>query len=321
MPSPAVAAEPQIDPLALRAAFGTFVTGVTVITTREADGTPRGMTANSFTSVSLDPPLLLVCVGRHASSFPAFAGCGAFAVNILHDEQKALSANFASKKTDKFEGVSFDSVNTGAPVLADCLTWFDCSTHQRIEAGDHIILIGRIQAFGTSPAAPLGFCRGRYAEIKDPLPPGWSPARGMIIAHLIESEGRVLLRALPDGRWTLPVANGRQRGGTLQLADAGSLALKPDTTFLYSIFDVAETDPGYIVYRGRLADEAAGAALPPDHRFFGVGDIPFDAIAERDIAAVLRRYVHERAENRFGIYMDAVDGGRVAMLSPGLEAG
>jgi flavin reductase (DIM6/NTAB) family NADH-FMN oxidoreductase RutF len=316
MISPATNSQPEIDPLALRGAFGTFVTGVTVVTTRDADGAPRGMTANSFTSVSLDPPLLLVCVGRQASSFAAFSGCMSFAVNILHEQQTSLSAVFASKKTDKFEGVSFDTVNTGAPILANCLSWFDCTTHQRIEAGDHIILIGRIQAFGTSPAAPLGFCRGRYAEIKEPLPPGWSPARNMIIAYLIEADRQILLRSAPNGRWTLPVATGRRRDGTLELDAAGDVALTPDTTFLYSIFDVAETDPGYIVYRGRLAPgEGAQASLPPGHRFFDIADLPFDAIAERDIAAVLKRYIHEREQNCFGIYMDAVDGGRVAMLS------
>src|SRR6478609_3903628 len=86
-----------IDPIALRRAFGTFVTGVTVITTLDEDGTPRGMTANSFTSVSLDPPLLLVCVGKSASSFPAFTAAAAFAVNLLHEGQVDVSAAFASK--------------------------------------------------------------------------------------------------------------------------------------------------------------------------------------------------------------------------------
>ncbi len=85
----------NIDPLALRRAFGTFVTGVTVITTIDADGRPRGMTANSFASVSLDPPLLLVCVGKSASSYPAFVGTDRFAVNLLRDTQTDVSNLFA----------------------------------------------------------------------------------------------------------------------------------------------------------------------------------------------------------------------------------
>jgi flavin-dependent trigonelline monooxygenase, reductase component len=308
-----------IDPLALRAAFGTFLTGVTVITTRDADGVPRGMTANSFTSVSLDPPLLLICVGKSATSFPAFAACASFAVNVLHARQVALSAAFASKakdkNKDKFENVAHDTVHTGAPILRDCLTWFDCSVHQRLEAGDHVVLIGRIEAFGTSPSAPLGFCRGRYAEVKDPLPPGWSPSRDMIVGYIIEADGRILLRAT-GGKWSLPIAKGRQKTTLLDLDDAGTVALLPDATFLYSIFDVSDGDPGYIIYRGRLAANGAAADdLAPGLRFFPVDDLPFDAIGERDIVAMLRRYVHERSQNRFGIYVDAIDGGRVAMIS------
>jgi flavin reductase (DIM6/NTAB) family NADH-FMN oxidoreductase RutF len=311
---------PPIDPLALRVAFGTFLTGVTVITTRDVDGIPRGMTANSFTSVSLDPPLLLICVGKSATSFPAFAASPSFAVNVLHDKQTRLSAAFASKAKDKFENVAHDTVHTGAPILRDCLTWFDCSVHQRLEVGDHVVLIGRIQAFGTSPSAPLGFCRGRYAEVKDPLPREWSPSRNMIVGYIIEADGRILLRATGEGKWSLPIAKGphkgRQKTTQLDLDDAGTVALLPDTTFLYSIFDVSEGDPGYIIYRGRLAASGEAADdLAPGLRFFPIDDLPLDAIGERDIVAMLRRYVHERSQNRFGIYVDAIDGGRVAMIS------
>ena len=96
--------------------------------------------------------LLLICVGKGATSFPAFAACPSFAVNVLHDKQIPLSAAFASKAKDRFENVAHDTVHTGAPILRDCLTWFDRSVHQRLEVGDHVVLIGRIQAFGTSPS-------------------------------------------------------------------------------------------------------------------------------------------------------------------------
>src|SRR5258708_996583 len=234
MPSLSPDDHPPIDPLALRGAFGTFLTGVTVITTRDADGVPRGMTANSFTSVSLDPPLLLICVGKSATSFPAFAACPSFAVNVLHARQVALSAAFASKakNKDKFENVAHDTVHTGAPILRDCLTWFDCSVHQRLEAGDHVVLIGRIEAFGTSPSAPLGFCRGRYAEVKNPLPPGWSPSRDMIVGYIIEADGRILLRATGAG-WSLPIATGRQKTTQLDLNDTKTLAFLPTPPLSY----------------------------------------------------------------------------------------
>jgi flavin reductase (DIM6/NTAB) family NADH-FMN oxidoreductase RutF len=156
----------QLDPAALRHAFGSFPTGVTVVTTLDADGRPRGMTANSFTSVSLDPALLLVCIGHGASSFPAFAECHSFAVNVLREDQEQVSMLFASKSALKFADVSYAARQTGCPVLTDCLTWFDCTVHQRIHAGDHTVLFGRVEQFDTSHAAPLGFSRGRYVKLK-----------------------------------------------------------------------------------------------------------------------------------------------------------
>ena len=314
MADQAATTDAPIDPIALRRAFGTFVTGVTVITTREADGTPRGMTANSFTSVSLDPPLLLVCVAKSASSYAAFTGADCFAVNILHEGQVGVSATFASKAPDKFQSVNHDAVHTGAPVLTDSLTWFDCSRDTSIDAGDHAILIGRVRAFGTSPTAPLGFCRGRYASVKDPLPAGWLAAHGMIIGYLVEAGDRLLLRADGKGGWVLPSARRRKADSQLVLDAGDALRLMPEETFLYSVFDVADSDPGYLVYRARLAGEGADVELPDTLRFFPVDDLPYEAIATHELRSMLRRYVHERQAGRFGIYMDSDDGGRVAMI-------
>ncbi|MCY1745535.1 flavin reductase [Ensifer sp. SL37] len=311
----AASTDVPIDPIALRRAFGTFVTGVTVITTRDEDGTPRGMTANSFTSVSLDPPLLLVCVAKSASSFPAFTNSGCFAVNILHEGQVDVSGNFASKSPDKFQSVTHDHIHTGAPVLTDSLTWFDCTTYNTVDAGDHAILIGQVRAFGTSPTAPLGFCRGRYASVKDPLPNGWLASHGMIIGYLIEAGEGLLLRSDGKGGWVLPSARRRKADSQLVIDGGDALSLVPDETFLYSVFDVADSDPGYLVYRARLAGEGgAGTSLPSDLRFFPLDDLPDDTIATHELQSMLRRYVRERQAGRFGIYMDSDDGGRVAMI-------
>ena len=303
----------SIDPVALRRAFGTFVTGVTVITTRDEDGSPRGMTANSFTSVSLEPPLLLVCVGKAASSFKAFTRTGEFAVNLLHEGQVDVSSVFASKSPDKFQAVNHDRVHTGAPILTDSLTWFDCTVHDRVDAGDHVILIGQVQAFGTSPSAPLGFCRGRYASVKDPLPAGWLASHGMIIGYLIEAGDRLLMRADGKGGWVLPTARRRKADSQLVL-DGGELRLVPEDTFLYSVFDIADSDPGYLIYRARLSGEGSTTALPDDLKFFPVDDLPYAQIPTHELRSMLRRYMRERREKRFGIYMDTADGGRVAMI-------
>jgi flavin reductase (DIM6/NTAB) family NADH-FMN oxidoreductase RutF len=314
MLAPAPQTETAIDPIALRRAFGTFVTGVTIITTIDSEGNPRGMTANSFTSVSLDPPLLLVCVGKSATSFPAFNEAQSFAVNFLHEGQTEISGVFASKSPDKFQSVSHDRVHTGAPVLTDCLTWFDCTTHNSIDAGDHIILIGQVRAFGTSPSAPLGFCRGRYANVKDPLPAGWLASHGMVVGYLIEADGNILLRSDGKGGWVLPSAKRRIADNELKLDDGGALTLLPENTFLYSVFDVADSDPGYLIYRARLSQDSMGVALPADLKFFPIEALPYDAIPTREVRAMLRRYVRERRDARFGIYMDSRDGGRLAMI-------
>ncbi|MEW6630495.1 MAG: flavin reductase family protein [Pseudomonadota bacterium] len=307
-------AQRTIDPIALRRAFGTFVTGVTVITTRDGDGNPRGMTANSFTSVSLDPPLLLVCVGKSAASFRAFNETSAFAVNFLHEGQADVSSVFASKAADKFQSVNHDRAHTGAPVLTDSLTWFDCTVHNRIEAGDHIILIGQVQAFGTSPSPPLGFCRGRYASVKDPLPAGWLASQDMIIGYLVEAGDRILLRRDGKGGFVLPTARRRKADSKLVLDGGEALSLVPENTFLYSVFDVADSDPGYLIYRAELSRESAEAALPEGYAFFAVDALPYEQIATHELRAMLRRYARERQEKRFGIYMDTGDGGRVAMI-------
>lgn len=317
MQSSTEAARTVIDPLALRHAFGTFVTGVTVIATVDADGTPRGMTANSFASVSLDPPLLLVCVGKSASSYPAFEQAGRFSVNLLSDAQIDVSNLFASKSPEKFAAVNYDVVHTGAPVLTDCLTWFDCSVHNTVEAGDHLILIGRVQAFGTSPSAPLGFCRGRYAQVKNPLPSGWLSSHDMIVGYLVESKGDVLLVADGKGKWVLPTAPRRLLNGRLPVK-GGDLPLVADDTFLYSVFDVDGHDSGYLVYRARLAEPHGALNLPEGFRFFPMTALPYDDIASVEVRAMLRRFVRETAGGKYSIYMDSHDGGRVASVGEAL---
>ncbi|NWA24893.1 flavin reductase [Pseudomonas gingeri] len=300
-----------VDPGALRQAFGTFVTGVTVITTHDAEGNPRGMTANSFTSVSLDPPLLLVCVGKSAASYSAFAGTEHFAVNLLHEGQVDVSGTFASKSPDKFHTVNHDKVHTGAPILTDSLTWFDCTVDQRIEAGDHLVLIGQVRAFGTSPKLPLCFCRGRYANIQDPLPASWLDSHKMIIGYLIEAGDAILFRADGAGGWTLPVA-GKRKG----FIDVGqnALSIELESTFLYSVFDVDDTDPGYLIYRAQLDPLQGPFELPETLRFFPLDELPIEQMPVNELRSVVRRYARERKNQQFGIYTGSAESGRVEMI-------
>jgi len=158
--------EAVADARALRDAFGCFTTGVTIVTTLDEDGRPVGFTANSFASVSLDPPLALICVGAEASCLPALHTSGAFVVNVLHVDQQALAAQFARRGADRFEGVTPGTWHTGAPVLPGCMANFECRTEQSIDAGDHRILIGRIlKVHHDADHEPLVYLRGGYRKV------------------------------------------------------------------------------------------------------------------------------------------------------------
>ena len=153
----------DIEVQELRQAFGAFATGVTIVTTR-FEGKRFGVTANSFSSVSLDPPMVLWSLSRGSSSFAAFENAPAFAVHILAADQQDLSNRFASKGIDKFEGLDTTEGLGGAPLLPECAARFECRTVYRYEGGDHLIFVGEIAALDHAPSDPLLFHGGKYAK-------------------------------------------------------------------------------------------------------------------------------------------------------------
>ena len=159
-----------LDGRAFRDALGWFATGVTVITTRSAEGALVGFTANSFSSVSLDPPLILFSLSREAKSLPFFEACAHFAVNILSKEQTDLSSRFAGAAHDKWHGIGFTIGEGGCPVLDGVVAVFECAVHDMHDGGDHRIFIGRVLRMQSAPEGqPLLFCRGAYRELGPPL--------------------------------------------------------------------------------------------------------------------------------------------------------
>ena len=147
--------------------MGHFATGVTVITTRDIDGKPYGLTANSLCSVSLDPPLLLVCVDKRAESHPAFGRSGLFAVNILGIGHEDLSRRFAVSGGDKFVDVDHRSGVSGLPLLDGALASVECRVVAVHEAGDHTIFIGEVEHLQADNGDPLLFFRGKYRRLVD----------------------------------------------------------------------------------------------------------------------------------------------------------
>jgi flavin reductase (DIM6/NTAB) family NADH-FMN oxidoreductase RutF/pimeloyl-ACP methyl ester carboxylesterase len=154
------------DARTLRDALGCFATGITVVTAMSPDGTPIGLTANSFTSVSLDPPLLLVCIANTASSGPILQQAEHFAVNVLQIGQQPVSNRFAGKGEDRFAASDWSEGENGAPVLAGSLSAFECRRHAVHEGGDHFILVGEVKrAQFDARRDPLLYFRGKYRRL------------------------------------------------------------------------------------------------------------------------------------------------------------
>lgn len=154
------------DGRALRQCFGQFATGVTVVTT-EFQGTLYGVTANSFSSVSLDPPLILWSLRREASAFEPFTTSSHFCVNVLSAEQTDIAQKFAASGGDKFAGVDWQPGKGGAPVLAGGTVTFECSLEAKLDGGDHVIILGRVLRFARHDREGLVFARGRFALTRE----------------------------------------------------------------------------------------------------------------------------------------------------------
>lgn len=153
----------RADAKAFRSALGAFATGVTIVTTRDQEGNDIGLTANSFNSVSLEPPMVLWSLDKNALSLKAFSEAPYFAVHILSEDQQALSDCFARKGEDKFFGLDVKRGPGDIPLLSGCSALFECSTAFQYEGGDHEIFVGKVENFENFDRPPLAFLGGKYA--------------------------------------------------------------------------------------------------------------------------------------------------------------
>jgi 3-hydroxy-9,10-secoandrosta-1,3,5(10)-triene-9,17-dione monooxygenase reductase component len=156
------------DAAEFRRVLGRFATGVTIITAMDGDE-PAGVAANSFTSVSLDPPLLLFCVARSSTTWPRIERARKFAVNILGEHQEELCKLFSAKGADRFGQTAWRIGAGGSPVLAECIAYLDCEFWAEYDGGDHIIVVGRVLDLGVDhDAGPLLFYEGQYGRFAAP---------------------------------------------------------------------------------------------------------------------------------------------------------
>lgn len=305
----------ETDPRELRNALGVFLTGVTVVSTCQADGSPRGFTANSFTSVSLDPPLVLICVAKAAASLPIFEQAEGFAINVLAEHQRDVSGAFASKRPDKFSGIGWRPGPAGNPILEGVAAWFDCLTDRMVDAGDHVILLGRVVGFDHTAANPLGYGRGAYFSLglaQDAVDAAGGKVKTRVGA-IIERDGAVLL--LPDeardGGLRLPLGERfGSSGDPRSLSGAlAALGLEAEMGFLFAVFEDPQSGAQSIYYRG----EATGGT-PAEGSFAPFDDIPWQCLPDDATRAMLRRYVEEREQDTFGVYVGDFEEGEVQAL-------
>ncbi|QRM57531.1 flavin reductase family protein [Sinorhizobium sp. BG8] len=296
-----------IDPRALRDAFGAFATGVTVVTARDEAGKPIGFTANSFTSVSLDPPLLLVCLARTSRNFAIMTSTPRFAVNILSELQKDVSNTFARPVEDRFAAVNWRAAPGGSPVFSDVAAWFECTMEEVIDAGDHVILLGRIGAFENSGLNGLGYARGGYFTPTLAGKAVSAAAEGEIrLGAVLERHGSVFL--LGDQTFSLPgcALEGGDPAKTLSAYLEELTGLTASIGFLYSVYEGKSDGRQHVVYHA-----LAGEGEPLNGRFLDRAEIAnasFDTSATADI---VNRFALESSIGNFGVYFGNETAGKV----------
>ena len=155
----------MVAPDDFRRVLGHFATGVTILTTTDAEKRPTGLTVSAFCSVSLDPPQILVCVDHKSQSYPALRDGACFGVNILASEHEPVSRRFATTRLDKFEGVPWTPGHLGVPLIDGALAHLECRTVSRHIEGDHTILVGRVEAARNGAGEPLLYFRGKYSRL------------------------------------------------------------------------------------------------------------------------------------------------------------
>ena len=299
----------------LRDAFGTFMTGVTVVTTSGPDGRAVGFTANSFSSVSLDPPLLLVSIARSSSNFQRFASAKGFAINILSETQREVSNTFARPSEDRFAKIGWSNGPHGAPILAGVSAWFDCSLHQWVEAGDHAILIGKVEAFNSGTAPGLGYYRGTYftpAEVGAAVSAG--PA--VVISAISERDGQVLLLDAGAGGLTLPSVQVGREGATAALhALIAACGVEAAPGFIYSVFEDAERGLQHIAFLCPATAGPAIAGTPRQGRFCDLAPGGLGKVTDPAQRIMLERLSEENRVGNYGVYFGTQNTGTVRKVT------
>ena len=301
-----------MDPRGLRDAFGAFMTGVTVVTSHDKDGNPLGFTANSFTSVSLDPPLLLVCLANSSSNYDALTQANGFAVNILAEDQKEISNTFARKVDDRFGAVSWQKGPYGSPILSGVSAWFDCSMHKIVEAGDHIILIGKVEVYDASTAPGLCYANGAYVT-PSATAEALNQSANLVVSAIIEHADEVLLVDDGDGGLMLPeIAAGKDGASNALNNLIVSTGLSAQPGFVYSIFEDSARERQYISFLCKAEEGPSRRG-----KFEKLTDEALSQISDSAVASMLGRFANENSLGNYGVYVGNETSGKIRTVNLG----
>lgn len=303
----------QLDARALRKAFGNFMTGVTVVTSRNPEGKPVGFTANSFTSVSLDPPLLLVCPGNFLSSYETFSTCKSFSVNILAEGQEEVSNTFASYKGDRFARVPhrFDSLDN--PLIDNAVAQFSCVTRQIIPAGDHCILVGEVVAFTHAGGRGLGYWGGQYFSLGLERAALEQETDVSVFGAIIRQGDNILLESTAKGLRPLQIE--RSDLGSLRHDLSEEMAARGVPVRLGAVYSIFEDDGIRYTYLLASARTNMNPPVAETIRSLPVSRLSEQAYATQPVADMMKRYAIEAQTSSFGLYLGDGKRGSIHSLS------
>jgi flavin reductase (DIM6/NTAB) family NADH-FMN oxidoreductase RutF len=315
----------EIDPKILRRAFGSFMTGVTVVTTVDSSGEPVGFTANSFSSVSLDPPLLLVCPAKSLSSFELFNQCTHFNVSVLAHDQQAVSNNFASAEDDRFSRVAWRSDENGCPKIDGAIASFSCERYQSVDAGDHIILLGKVSSFEANDEQGLGYGGGGYFSLnmERKATEVQTSEQSVVVGAIVEQDGRLFLSSIESdsGQVEVGVPEIEITGDTpsfdaIEAHLSTVLGSHVNIGSVYSIFDHDSENKSYIYYSASIDSQCE--PFESTGMFHELNTIDSLSYASKTTQDMLSRYVGERSSGNHRVYVGSQSKGKTHRINRGL---
>ncbi len=304
----------SFEPATLRRAFGSFMTGVTVVTARADNGELVGFTANSFTSVSINPPLLLVCPGNHLSSFNVFNSVTHFSVSILAEGQEQVSNTFASASENRFEQVKWQADDNGCPLIEGASATFSCQVHQRYIAGDHLLLIGQILQLTTIDSPALGYCSDGYFSLSKERQANASSHADVtgVAGALIEYNGRILMCRTDSDNCVPTVEQSNSMGARSALQQYfEKMGLRISLGPVYSVYDDTVRKKRFTFLRARAeSGDCNGLGS-----FETIGSLAKYNFSDRAQATMMARFAAESRIRTYGLYIGNAESGELHPLA------